>query len=550
MCASVAAVSYARVSTDELARGDSCEHQHKSNAMLAADRGWQVIAQLSDEGVSGATLQRPAWQKAVGLITGKQASVIIVRTWDRVSRDLVEYRVFESEILKPAGGSIQPVIGVASDNTDPAAWLAQTQELAFAEYFRRLTSWKTQQGMRRKAEQGLFLYVPPFGYRPSERKGIPVADAEQWPVLLEIFTRAAAGDSDGSIRRWLQSQHVKPRRTNWGLSTIRQIISNPYYKGEIHCQGEVFASQHVERVPVDLWESAQRQYRPRDYGGRPPRGEYIYLLPRVVCSHYRVTTKGIHQGGPLPLYARWVMGRGGKKYYYYSRADRIRGGDSGLSAVTADDTALDWLPSSVDAVWLDQFVVNCFAQYTRADSRFWDDLQSAADAECDMLAEHRAHLERMISRTRREREQAEERGLKALLDTGLTEITRKLNSKIAELRADEERMCGEVAELGRYIASLAQPVVAARELSHILDGALDDAYKSPVVAYELRGLLGDYIEYVDLRRDYPAIHIRPGMLINHDLALFAQLAEPPAGAAAVACFVQPNVKRPRQDSNL
>lgn len=72
------------------------------------------------------------------------------------------------------------------------------------------------------------------------------------------------------------------------------------------------------------------------------------------------------------------------------------------------------------------------------------------------------------------------------------------------------------------------------------------AHASSVVAYELRGLLGDILEYVDLRQDLPAIYLRPGMFINNDPARIEQGTASPATARGLGRLLKPDSKRPQE----
>ena len=82
--------AYLRVSTDEQAdSGLGLEAQAASIAAEAEQRGWEIVATFTDEGVSGsvAPLDRPGLAAAVDLACANEASIIVAAKLDRFSRD-------------------------------------------------------------------------------------------------------------------------------------------------------------------------------------------------------------------------------------------------------------------------------------------------------------------------------------------------------------------------------------------------------------------------------------------------------------------------------
>src|SRR5450756_1975869 len=81
------AVIYARVSTDEQAKGYSLPTQIEACERYAHDKGFEVVGIFNDD-YSGATPieQRPEGRKAYEMLSGNQADVLIAYRIDRIVR--------------------------------------------------------------------------------------------------------------------------------------------------------------------------------------------------------------------------------------------------------------------------------------------------------------------------------------------------------------------------------------------------------------------------------------------------------------------------------
>jgi DNA invertase Pin-like site-specific DNA recombinase len=81
---------YVRVSTDEQAiRGYGLEAQERAIRKEAQHRGWEIVEILRDEGVSGATLDRPGLHEALTRAAQGEAQAVVASKLDRLSRSLV-----------------------------------------------------------------------------------------------------------------------------------------------------------------------------------------------------------------------------------------------------------------------------------------------------------------------------------------------------------------------------------------------------------------------------------------------------------------------------
>ena len=95
MSAKKAAI-YARVSTDL----QTTENQTRELESYAARMGYQIVATLTDKGISGSKgkKDRPAYARLLEMISRKEAEIILCWSVDRISRSMTDLLAFLGEL--------------------------------------------------------------------------------------------------------------------------------------------------------------------------------------------------------------------------------------------------------------------------------------------------------------------------------------------------------------------------------------------------------------------------------------------------------------------
>src|SRR4051794_18667946 len=100
-------VSYGRVSRVLGPAGDSFlspREQRDRIAQWASDHGATIVEHLEDLDVSGGTIDRPGFQRALALIEAGEADVLVTARLDRFARSIpLAYQAIER--LEAAGGT-------------------------------------------------------------------------------------------------------------------------------------------------------------------------------------------------------------------------------------------------------------------------------------------------------------------------------------------------------------------------------------------------------------------------------------------------------------
>jgi predicted site-specific integrase-resolvase len=106
------AVLYARINDH-----DECKlaEQLQTCREYAQSRGWQVVAELADQGISGVADKAPQLKQAIGMAWAGEFDVLIVREMDRLSRDLAMLLVVREEFRR-SGVQVECILGECDGN--------------------------------------------------------------------------------------------------------------------------------------------------------------------------------------------------------------------------------------------------------------------------------------------------------------------------------------------------------------------------------------------------------------------------------------------------
>ena len=234
------AAIYARVSTDNQRAQGTIASQIDELRELAAARGFAVGSELvfCDEGVSGATLVRPALERLRDGAAEGSFEVLLCHSPDRLARRYA-YQVLLLEEFARTG--VEVVFALEGERTEtPEGELLRQMQGMIAEYERAQIAERTRRGRLHRARSGsaAVLGRAPYGYRYVRRSEHADAyfeiDEAKAPVVREIFRRYAhEGQTLAAIADWL-NQSATPTTSGkaWHPSTVRGMLVNPAYRGE------------------------------------------------------------------------------------------------------------------------------------------------------------------------------------------------------------------------------------------------------------------------------------------------------------------------------
>lgn len=249
----VAAI-YARVSSDRQRREQTIASQTAALRELAEQRELLAPDDLvfEDEGVSGATLRRPALERLRDLAVEGRFEVILCHAPDRLARRYA-YQVLLLEEFQRAGVEVILAKEPERSGTPEDELMRQFQGM-IAEYERAQIAERCRRGKLHRARAGAVSVMAraPYGYRYVKRSEHADAffqiDETEALVVREIFRRyLQESESIAKIARWLTAQGVPTRtgKTGWNNATIWGMLRNPAYAGQA-----AYGKTHASGTPV------------------------------------------------------------------------------------------------------------------------------------------------------------------------------------------------------------------------------------------------------------------------------------------------------------
>jgi site-specific DNA recombinase len=277
------------VYTRQSVRGEgdltSCEVQREMCFRFAQARGLHVSGERFDEeGISGATLERPALQRLLSAARVGAVGAVVVHRLDRLSRRVRDCSALLEELkannVRLYIAAMPALANGAADN------LMLNIVSAFAEFERDMIASRIRDSRPGLVARGRRIAgVTPFGYRSDKatRQLVPVASEAE--VVREFFRLIADGALPREVARIAAERGWKTRAG--GMWTARQIldtIANPVYLGCFRSPEGTRPGTHEAIVDLfDRCAAAIAARRTSPAGSRIHR-EWSHLAGKVRCA--------------------------------------------------------------------------------------------------------------------------------------------------------------------------------------------------------------------------------------------------------------------------
>lgn len=277
----VRAVLYLRQSTFR-EESISLEVQEEACRAHARKHGYKVVGVHADPGISGRTWQRKGVQAVMDAIESKQADVIILWRWSRLSRSRRDWAL-AADRADLAGARIESA--TEPNDATAAGRFARgvMTELAAFESERIGEAWKEAHGRRTAA--GLPANGKArFGYAYDREAKLHRPDETTGPVLADLYRRYVGGASIYALTRWLNDAGHPPAAGYgvgamagvWSERTLRRMLDSGFGAGLINVHGEQHPGAHEAVISETLWAQylEARGARARPSG----KGRHEYTL--------------------------------------------------------------------------------------------------------------------------------------------------------------------------------------------------------------------------------------------------------------------------------
>ena len=289
---------YCRLSQDDGIEGDSNSIQNQKAILqkFAEDHHFPSPCFYVDDGFSGGTFQRPAFQQMISDMENGEIGIIVTKDLSRLGRNQLHTGLYIEERF--------PMFGVRyiaiNDNVDTDS--SESNDLMpfknlFNEWFIRDTSRKIRAVLKAKAERGERLGTrAPYGYRKDPDTKKLIVDEEAAAIVRRIFAMCASGSGPSQIARILKKEQIltptmyaytrygithtcldTAHPYNWSNSAIANLLENEIYLGNTvnmkhssrsykdkrrveHPREEclVFENTHPALITREVWDIVQR----------------------------------------------------------------------------------------------------------------------------------------------------------------------------------------------------------------------------------------------------------------------------------------------------
>ncbi len=250
-------------------------------AYVASQRaqGWAALPETYDDGgFSGATVDRPAFQRLLADIGAGCVDVVACYRLDRLSRSILDF----ARLMDAFNAQGVAFVSVTEHfDTSTATGRMVLHLLAtFAQFERETIAQRTKDKMLATRRRGMWTGgLVPLGYDLVEKKLVvnePEAERVRaiFALYLELGSLLLVADE---LRRrgwmpkvWTTKAGTETRPTPFSKSSVDGLLKNVIYLGKIHAGDEVVEAEHDAIVDQGTWDAVQALLR-ANAGGRDPR---------------------------------------------------------------------------------------------------------------------------------------------------------------------------------------------------------------------------------------------------------------------------------------
>jgi site-specific DNA recombinase len=262
---------YSRKSSEEGLEQDfnSLDAQREACAAFITSQkreGWDLVGEMYDDGgVSGATMERPAFKRLLSDVSAGKIDVVVVYKVDRLTRSLSDFAkivdIFEKHSVSFVSVTQQ------FNTTSSIGRLTLNILLSFAQFEREVTGERIRDKIAASKKKGMWMGgQPSLGYDVEDRKLIVnQLEAETVRYIFRRYTeiksvRELKGDLDAA--GIVSKARTAANGTRYGAQPLSRgaiylMLQNRLYRGQIVHKDKSYAGEHEAIVDQTLWDEVQ-----------------------------------------------------------------------------------------------------------------------------------------------------------------------------------------------------------------------------------------------------------------------------------------------------
>lgn len=259
------------------------------NSFISKENNMTIVDYYVDDGYSGTTFDRPAFQEMMRDIVDGRINTIIVKDLSRLGRNSLEVGKYIEEIFPIYNIRIIAI----NDNVDSFKKPDSINDLIVPiknlinESYARDISKKVTSAYFTMASNGKYVAgTSPYGYTFDENdKHHLVIDSSEVKNVRLIFDMASKGDGRVTITKYLNANNIlcrkeiqrrkkyklsldskeEPIKYKWSTSTIGRMLTSEIYIGnltQLKTKRESFKNHKVLSVARDDWIRCENTHEP------------------------------------------------------------------------------------------------------------------------------------------------------------------------------------------------------------------------------------------------------------------------------------------------
>jgi site-specific DNA recombinase len=228
--------------------------------------GWVPVREIYDDGgFSGATMERPAFQRLLSEVSAGQIDVVVVYKVDRLTRSLSDFAKIVDIFDRHAVSFVS--VTQQFNTTSSMGRLTLNILLSFAQFEREVTGERIRDKIAASKKKGMWMGgQPSLGYDVKDRKLI--VNSTEAETVRYIFRRYTDLKSVRELKEDLDAADIvsKIRTASDGSrygglplsrGAIYLMLQNRIYRGEIVHKGKSYRGEHEAIVDEMLWNNVQ-----------------------------------------------------------------------------------------------------------------------------------------------------------------------------------------------------------------------------------------------------------------------------------------------------
>ncbi|WP_394952846.1 recombinase family protein [Scardovia wiggsiae] len=252
------AVAYYRYSSHSQ-NDASINQQRELVTKFAESKGYNIVHEYWDEGISGTIIDRPGYQSMLSEIDTIKPNAVLIWKTDRLARLRLELG-FARKSIADAGAKLISISEPMLNDDSPEAIYLEALIDAGAEYYSRNLSKHIKRGMNYNAEHALYNGHKVWGYGVDFNKKY-VIDNDIAPFVRRMFTEYAAGKPMQDTCDDFNEQGLRTSRgALFGVKTMNKLLQNRAYIGEYKHGDYVVEGGMPAIIDEELFDKVQKMF--------------------------------------------------------------------------------------------------------------------------------------------------------------------------------------------------------------------------------------------------------------------------------------------------